>query len=901
MGLRGWLTCALVSLGVALPQTWIEDNWEALRTRRLLDLTLPGSHNSGAGPDLSSTRLCASDYRYQDYLNSASPGQPSLSPDSFDSAFLPWNVNQDRGIADQLQAGIRWFHLKVCNFNPPNTWSLDQVFHQHCGYTSASSLQQTLVTFKSFLAQHPKEIVVIGFNNLHDNATAPPFPAAAASGLATAVQQELTSAGVSLIDSNSLHQLTLAQLVARNSRFLVFFAAPNNGLPAGVLDSSQALWENWDAAMEDGNLIASQAWLEADMLANAGASTLLPTRRFYVLQANPNDSEGSMFNRLRQNGPPTSLALWLSPFLRQEGSLITTTIARGQTQNLTLVLNAVSTDFPGASRPYEIAMELMGLPLEIPGEVQVNATNTACLNPAVAADQFESTSLDPGEFRLLSAYVLQRHMDRWVYAHPNIGNSCWPGQLNSSSRSSPLAAAECNLADGPLRTVWQSFPYAVDPFAAPSNGTCQVLDSTPQGTWQGIAHASRLGQMMLSRYVDQHALLDPGCPAGQVKLHADNVHKNELTVQVEYQSLCGRLPSLQEFPPNETLVGYIQTPQKGTPWYVTTGACGGTRLQQLSQRAEAAMLRSSWWNLSVQAVAGGVAAAAGHTAPEARDAAAFLDSVLDCTVVHACTGLNDAPAAFLTDGLPSTEPGSLFAMMNGNESQSRTWNFDYLHSIDPRGAFLEYGALFYGYFLTIIRDQLVAAANGIDRAPRLTVAVMSDSNISPLLALYGQTDLARQRPPYLSFLAHEVYLQHSTGQLFVRIIYNGQVVKLPRCWEHIGCPLSTWEDIIKTFKPSKDQCPVLYEAYEFIGPPLRSLSPMASIGDAGDNRSAWMAFAGAIMMVLFAAAMAFFWRFGRTDERLPPNRSIELSGAEARAASRVRDAEGDGGMELDFS
>uniref|UniRef100_A0A7S4SMC4 Uncharacterized protein n=1 Tax=Alexandrium monilatum TaxID=311494 RepID=A0A7S4SMC4_9DINO len=452
------------------------------------------------------------------------------------------------------------------------------------------------------------------------------------------------------------------------------------------------------------------------------------------------------------------------------------------------------------------------------GEGFAGSTDVACLNPAVVSGRFEDSTVDPSRYVLRAAYVMQRHCDRWIYEHDLINNRCWPFQLNSSVQSSPWQAAECDFGGKDLSTVWESWPVAPDPYAAPDAGTCQVHDGTPQGTRQGQKHAHELGEMLRCQYVDS-GLIPPTCPQGSITLHADKVHKNELTLQTEYEAVCGRLPSLAEFPKEKTLVGYLREPTKGAPWYVARKQCGGARLDNLDREADAAALKSRWWKSQVQAVAAEVAAVTGHPRPDSAMAAEFLDSIIDCVAVHACTGLDDTPAAFLNPAskLPDMGAVALYGRMNRNETARRTWGLDYWRATDP-AVFTEYASLYYGYFFAVLGDLLRAAAKGDPRAPKLTISVMSDSNISPLLAFYNLSELAAQRPPYLSTLVHEVYEDKSVGSPAVRVLFNGGVQRVcPGPKSFPLCPFDEWAALVARFVPSREACPTLYEAYEFLG------------------------------------------------------------------------------------
>eukprot|EP00435_Cladocopium_sp_Y103_P051609 s1539_g16.t1 len=199
------------------------------------------------------------------------------------------------------------------------------------------------------------------------------------------------------------------------------------------------------------------------------------------------------------------------------------------------------------------------------------------------------------------------------------------------------------------------------------------------------------------------------------------------------------------------------------------------------------------------------------TTKDGTVAARFLSAVVDCVVVHACTGLQDFPrwAVDRTTSLPGEH--GLLGYMDRNETKDIRWAFDYWRS-RGKELFKEFASLYYGYLLAIIADQLKAAAFKQD-APRLTITVVSDTNLVPLLAMYGLKRASSRRPPYLSALIHELY-QHRNSSMFVRVLYNGRVQKV--CHGRFPlCPLQEWDDLVKGFTPSNESCPVLYEAYDF--------------------------------------------------------------------------------------
>jgi hypothetical protein len=153
----------------------MEDNWIVLQHKSLLNITLPGSHNSGNTGDLSGNPKCASQYDqyYSMFKASWTVRTANLTKEEYDAAFIPWNINHHNDILQQLQGGIRYFHLKVCWLGMPDqlwqhsnsSMDLTEVYHHHRGFTSIT-VDSILSTVESFLAAHPKEVVALTFNNL---------------------------------------------------------------------------------------------------------------------------------------------------------------------------------------------------------------------------------------------------------------------------------------------------------------------------------------------------------------------------------------------------------------------------------------------------------------------------------------------------------------------------------------------------------------------------------------------------------------------------------------------------------------------------------------------------------------------------------------------------------------
>ena len=165
-------------------------------------------------------RLCQSDYRYSDYLASPSSlrlqasGRPLLTPAQFDERMIPWNINHFHPILAQLADGVRFLHLKICNFGPAGTMDLKAIRFQHRGYTSRETVSSTLLGLLDFLDEHPKEIVILGFNNLH-NSGSKSFTEADIAALANALE---TAIGTERLISQHHFQQKIGDLVESDRR-----------------------------------------------------------------------------------------------------------------------------------------------------------------------------------------------------------------------------------------------------------------------------------------------------------------------------------------------------------------------------------------------------------------------------------------------------------------------------------------------------------------------------------------------------------------------------------------------------------------------------------------------------------------------------------------------------------
>lgn len=330
------------ALDAAYPhEQWMDDNWDVLRTKTLWDLTLPGTHNSGNTFELGWQRMYAGDSRYGDYVTYArGQGLEPLAEDVFHARFVRWNVNHHVGVADQLRAGIRWFHLKLCNTaGAEASPSLEHVYHCHRGYT-ATTLASIMRDITQFLDTHPREFVMLGLNNLYG------FSDGQRAQLGRAVAASLGR--VQLVSVDEMRTSALDSLAAANKRVGVFVSSPGDAGLA-VVDSDRHLYENWGPAGDSGDVRAYSDWLVSDIYEYATRHD-----RYYVAQANPNNNDAAMFTAVQAATSPAGLYGFEYDFLRGLAPLVLSAVRKCPGARI----HAISTDFMHEARVTELALAL---------------------------------------------------------------------------------------------------------------------------------------------------------------------------------------------------------------------------------------------------------------------------------------------------------------------------------------------------------------------------------------------------------------------------------------------------------------------------------------------------------------------------------------------------------------
>eukprot|EP01134_Creolimax_fragrantissima_P007363 CFRG7363T1 len=399
-------------------------------------------------------------------------------------------------------------------------------------------------------------------------------------------------------------------------------------------------------------------------------------------------------------------------------------------------------------------------------EDDVNLHGFKCVNPIIDTNRFrEGATLSPSKWLMVQTHVMQRHMDRWMYAHPLIHNACWQKQLNSTNPTMQHQCADINRS-----SIWQHKNFTGDPYAIPSNGYC----NEKQLTLQGQEHSEKLGRTYRKEYVGENEdestggrkLLWRWCDAKTVRIASEDALKNQITLEYVYKGLCGKFPDLEEYPRHKVVSnGSLSV---GTPFHIFPGtSCNGTRLHDLLRVGQKAKMQSGFWT-KVTHQASEVARMTNHTDADPNRAADLLDSVFDCMVSHTCHGLRDTP--------PEIQKAATAHRIDYFETKSRTWIQRHFSSTN-KTAYDQLRRLQFGYYFKVLMDKMMSAVDGTGKE-KLSIEVISDSTITLVLDMLNITDGYDYRPPWGSSLVFELYknvedIHLRTSSFAVVIMYNG--------------------------------------------------------------------------------------------------------------------------------
>eukprot|EP01127_Copromyxa_protea_P012603 TRINITY_DN3309_c0_g1_i1.p1 TRINITY_DN3309_c0_g1~~TRINITY_DN3309_c0_g1_i1.p1 ORF type:complete len:476 (-),score=76.95 TRINITY_DN3309_c0_g1_i1:178-1566(-) len=414
-----------------------------------------------------------------------------------------------------------------------------------------------------------------------------------------------------------------------------------------------------------------------------------------------------------------------------------------------------------------------------------------CLNPMVRTKRFEDKRM-PSVWALKQAHVHQRAFDRWLDAHDAIQNSCWPGQINSSY--APFAR-QCSYNSSSL---WAPFEPSPDPYSIPARGAC----SPGQLTKEGILHAEKLGAILRKQYIEKLKIVPADCPFDRIALELDQDQKNQLTLQHEYFGLCGRYPSLVDYPASKVLnTGRVE---KNRPFWLSTGVCNSTKFNDLYQESLDHMYQSSFWKEQVKNNVTLIARYTGQSAPVEEHRAEFLDGINECLIIHQCHNLTDYPAIF-------REGDDVYHTSDTLDTKIKMYPYDYYANDDAK--YNEFSSLYFGYYYKVLWDRMYKMKSNVTNVKSLYVQVTSDAIVAPQLRMLGVTKYAGQRPPFGSTMIYELY-QHKTEreQFAVRILFNGHTVKA--CGNKGYCTWEEWTNKLTKFFPKKQDCAPFYNNYQ---------------------------------------------------------------------------------------
>jgi hypothetical protein len=136
--------------------TWMADTASVIGTRRLKDVVIPGTHDSGTYA-ISAASQIAPAQDISQWLNAvfALP----IAGQVASTVIAKWACTQPLDIAGQLAAGIRYLDLRIV---------LDKGTYYMCHSMFSAPVDDLISAVSAFIRQNPKEIVILDFNHLYE-------------------------------------------------------------------------------------------------------------------------------------------------------------------------------------------------------------------------------------------------------------------------------------------------------------------------------------------------------------------------------------------------------------------------------------------------------------------------------------------------------------------------------------------------------------------------------------------------------------------------------------------------------------------------------------------------------------------------------------------------------------
>lgn len=135
-------------------ENWMGNHLSKLGNKSLKQITLPGTHDSGAY-NLTDTLMPDAESDTIEHL--VWLAEHLLTP--VGDIIRDWSVSQDRSFYQQLQGGIRYLDVRAGWDNSTHTW---RAFHLQIG----NNILDLMTEVRLFLDSHPKEIVILEVSHL---------------------------------------------------------------------------------------------------------------------------------------------------------------------------------------------------------------------------------------------------------------------------------------------------------------------------------------------------------------------------------------------------------------------------------------------------------------------------------------------------------------------------------------------------------------------------------------------------------------------------------------------------------------------------------------------------------------------------------------------------------------
>lgn len=136
-------------------QSWMADLASTIGNRPLCQIALPGTHDSGTY-DITAVSTIAPEQDLSQWVNAVYA--LGLSGLVAAEVIAGWSKTQPVSIGQQLEAGIRYFDLRVV-LSGSDYWV--------CHGMYSCKIDDVINDVKNFVDQHPKEIVILDFNHLY--------------------------------------------------------------------------------------------------------------------------------------------------------------------------------------------------------------------------------------------------------------------------------------------------------------------------------------------------------------------------------------------------------------------------------------------------------------------------------------------------------------------------------------------------------------------------------------------------------------------------------------------------------------------------------------------------------------------------------------------------------------